>query len=165
MGPQTPSLHARRDARKVIVSVDTNVLIYATASSTGEREERAQDVIARWIRTGRSVLLLQTLAEFSDVALRKAKIPARRVRELTDAWRAALPVQAAASDDLPAALEAVRAHHLQFWDAMLWATARRIGVRCLLTEDLQDGRLLEGVRFVNPFNPANEELVNTILPA
>src|SRR5437016_417523 len=33
------------------------------------------------------------------------------------------------------ALEAVRAHRLSFWDAMLWALAQRAGVRCLLTED------------------------------
>ncbi|MEJ0071427.1 MAG: hypothetical protein WDO24_24820 [Pseudomonadota bacterium] len=35
----------------------------------------------------------------------------------------------------------------------------------LISEDFQDGRTLDGVRFVNPFNPTNDELVDTILPA
>ncbi len=47
-------------------------------------------------------------------------------------------------------LRAVRAHRLAFWDAMLWASAHRSGVRHLLTEDLQDGFAWEGVTF-NPF--------------
>jgi predicted nucleic acid-binding protein len=51
-----------------------------------------------------------------------------------------------------------------FFDAMLWATVKAAGCRVLLTEDLQDGRGLEGVRFVNPFDPANNSLVDLVLP-
>jgi len=58
----------------------------------------------------------------------------------------------------------VKKHRLAFWDAMLWAAAQRPGVRHLLTEDLQDGFELGGVRFVNPFEPANDRLVDEILP-
>lgn len=38
------------------------------------------------------------------------------------------------------------------------------GVRHLLTEDLQDGFELAGVRFVNPFDAANNRLIDEILP-
>jgi predicted nucleic acid-binding protein len=38
---------------------------------------------------------------------------------------------------------------------MLWASAQRARVRCLLTEDLQDGFILQSVKFVNPFKRAN----------
>jgi predicted nucleic acid-binding protein len=75
-----------------------------------------------------------------------------------------LPVQAAADSDLSAALEAVRAHRLAFWDAMLWASAQRAGVRHLLTEDLQDGFALQGVMFINPFKPENDQLIDKVLP-
>jgi predicted nucleic acid-binding protein len=115
-------------------------------------------------RAASSVLLLQTLAEFSNVALRKAKIPVKDIRRTIDAWRAVLPVQAADDDDLLRALEAVRAHRLAFWDAMLWASAHRAGVRHLLTEDLQDGFALEGVTFVNPFKREHDRLIDKLLP-
>lgn len=45
----------------------------------------------------------------------------------------------------------------------LWASAQRAGVRCLLTEDLQDGYMLQSVRFVNPFQRANDRLIDQIL--
>ncbi|HXW25583.1 MAG TPA: PIN domain-containing protein [Xanthobacteraceae bacterium] len=147
----------------MIVSFDTNVLVYATAPAS-VKADRARDVIARGMRGGENVLLLQTLAEFANVAIRKAGMPLDDARTAIDAWRAVLPVYAAEESDLAAALAAAKAHRLAFWDAMLWATARRIGVRCFLTEDLHDGLALDGVRFVNPFDPANDRLIDDILP-
>ena len=48
---------------------------------------------------------------------------------------------------------------------MLWATACRIGVHHMLTEDLQDGFQLHRVKFfVNPFKGANDALIDAILP-
>jgi len=51
-----------------------------------------------------------------------------------------------------------------FWDAMLWASARRAGVKHLLTEDLQDCFTLQGVTFINPFNRENDQLIDEVLP-
>ena len=48
----------------------------------------------------------------------------------------AAPVHAADESDLVFALEVVRAHRLPFWDAMLWASAQRAGVRHLLSEKM-----------------------------
>lgn len=56
-------------------------------------------------------------------------------------------------------LWAIRSRHLSGWDAMLWATLDQVGCRTLLTEDFQDGRTLGGVTFLNPFEPANSEVV------
>ena len=43
---------------------------------------------------------------------------------------------------------------MSYWDAQLWATARLNQVEVVLSEDFQDGRALDGVRFVNPFAPS-----------
>jgi predicted nucleic acid-binding protein len=147
-----------------MVSFDTNVLVYATASISDVKVTRARDLIARAMRAASSVLLLQTLAEFSNVAIRKARIPVKDIRRTIDAWLAVVPVQAADDSDLLVALEAVRVHRLAFWDAMLWATAQRAGVRHLVTEDLQDGFTLQGVTFINPFKRENDQLIDEVLP-
>jgi predicted nucleic acid-binding protein len=107
-----------------MISFDTSILVYATASGSDAKALRARDVIARAMRSGWAILLLQTLAEFSNVAIRKAGIPISDVRRTIDAWRAVLPVQAAEDGDLTAALEAVRAHRLPFWDASFGTTCR-----------------------------------------
>jgi predicted nucleic acid-binding protein len=148
----------------MMVSFDTNILVYATILAPLAKTHRARDLLVRGMRTGSCILLLQTLAEFSSVAIRKAGIAVDEVRTTIDAWRAVLPVHATEDDDLSAALDAVKKHRLAFWDAMLWAAAQRAGVRHLLTEDLQDGFELAGVSFVNPFEAANDRLIDEILP-
>jgi len=131
----------------MMVSFDINILGYAMVSIPLPKTDRARDLLVGGMRTGSCILLLQTLVEFSSVPIRKAGIGVDEVRTTIDAWRAVLPVQDTEDDDLSAALDAVKKNRLAFWDAMLWAAAQRAGVRHLVTEDLQDGFELAGVRF------------------
>jgi predicted nucleic acid-binding protein len=39
---------------------------------------------------------------------------------------------------------------IPYWDSLIWATARLYSVPNVLSEDCSDGRLLDGVRFLNP---------------
>jgi predicted nucleic acid-binding protein len=82
----------------MMVSFDTNILVYATLSVPLAKAHRARDLLVRGMRTGSCILLLQTLAEFSSVAIRKAGIAVDQVRTTIDAWRAVLPVQGTEDD-------------------------------------------------------------------
>jgi predicted nucleic acid-binding protein len=42
-------------------------------------------------------------------------------------------------------------YQLSFWDALIVAAAKAAGCGYLLTEDLQDGQDLDGVKVLNPF--------------
>jgi len=132
-------------------------------SGPGAKAKRSRDLIVRGMQSGLGILLLQTLAEFSNVAIGKAGIPIDDIRATIDA-SACGATHAAEEGDLTAALDVVKAHRLGFWDAMLWTGAQRVGVRQLVTEDLQDGFVLQDVRFVNPFERANDRLIDEILP-
>ena len=147
-----------------MICFDTNILVYATASISDVRVMRARNLVARAMRTASCMLLLQALAEFNSVAICKARIPVKDIRKTIDAWRAILPMQAADEGDLLIALDAVSARRLAFWDAMLWASAQRTGVGHLLTEDLQDGFVLQGVTFINPFKQKSDQLIDELLP-
>jgi predicted nucleic acid-binding protein len=116
------------------------------------------------MRNSSSILLLQSLAEFSNVATRKLGISTHSVRRRVTAWGNVLPVQAAMKEDVVSALEIVRRYHLAFWDALMCATAMRVGIRYLLTEDLHDGLALDGMTIVNPFAARTTGLIDRILP-
>ncbi len=142
---------------------DTNVLIYVLVIPPDPRAERAQELLARCIH-GSALLLLQALAEFSHVAMRKFAVSAGEVRRRVDAWRAIMPVYPAGEEDLDLALAFVGNYRIGFWDALMCATAERAGLRYLLTEDLQDGMRLGRLTIVNPFRPENSRLIDRILP-
>ncbi|HMR31339.1 MAG TPA: PIN domain-containing protein [Geminicoccaceae bacterium] len=145
------------------VSFDSNVLIYA-ADQNDRRQHRAIEVLDR-AATGPGLLSLQALAEFFHVVTRR-RIASRDLAEAqVEDWMKIFPIQRPDMESLREAIGVARRHAIPFWDAMLWATVKAGGCRFLLTEDLQNGRDLEGVRLVNPFDPANDGLIDLILPA
>jgi predicted nucleic acid-binding protein len=146
------------------LAFDSNILVYAVDRREGGRHVTAALLVERASRNRRGVLILQTLAEFYSVTTGKLKGRPEDMLRFLDRLRAVLAVHAADERDFDRATRGDR-HGLSFWDALLWATADRVGVRYLLTEDFQDGRTLGGVTFVDPFKGENERLLAEILPA
>ena len=135
---------------KVRFSLDTNILVYAVDVDAGERHERSKELMVQAARRD-CVLTVQALAEFFHVTTRKNLLELSRASAFVRDWLDVFQVVAADDTALVRAMDAVEAHRLSFWDAMLWATARRTGCAAILSEDMQDGRRLSGVTFVNPF--------------
>lgn len=148
-----------------MISFDTNILIYSVAPDAGARHQASAVLVERVIRSNNCVQPLQTLAEFFNVATRRMAMEPNRAALFVDDWRTVVRVEPASFSDLKDAMRAVRQHGLSFWDAMLWATVRRAGVRVLVSEDFQDGRTIEGVRIVNPFAAHNAALLDRELRA
>jgi len=144
------------------VTFDSNVLIYAVSRSD-PRHAAATALIERAARAD-GQQTLQSLAEWFDVLIRKYRMPANEAYGWVRSFQRLFAVVPADGSDLEAAVDAVARHGLSFWDAILWATANRPGCRVLFSEDLQDGRRLDGVLFVDPFAAANRKLVDLALP-
>lgn len=54
-------------------------------------------------------------------------------------------------ETLLAAIDLSRLHSFSFWDALIVRAASSAGCGLLLTEDLQHGQVVDGVRIENPF--------------
>ena len=146
------------------IGFDTNVLVYTLQTPENRHLDRANDLVDRAARSSSAGFLLQSLAEFSYVAIRKLRMDVRLVQRRIAAFREVAPVHGPTDEDLLLALDLVHDHRLAFWDAMMCATASRAGLRYLLSEDMQDGRHFGGLTIVNPFRPENGPLIDRILP-
>ena len=133
-------------------SFDTNILVYAVDRDAGERHERSKDLVAKAARRD-CVLTVQALAEFFHATTRKHLLAPSHASVFVRDWLEVFPVVSANDVALVDAIGGVEEHRLSFWDAMLWATARQSGSSTILSEDMQDGRRLGGVEFINPFAP------------
>ena len=131
------------------ITLDTNLLVYAVDAADRDRHRRAQTLINALLRYD-CVLTLQALSEFYFATTRRGKLSADAAQHALEGWQKMFPVVAAKPSTLNSAINAVAAHQLAFWDAMLWATAKDAGVTLLLSEDFQDGQIVEGVRIANP---------------
>jgi predicted nucleic acid-binding protein len=131
---------------------DTNVLLYLFDASVPEKKALAQEVFSGEAEAGRAVLSTQTLQEFYVNATRKLAEPlslevaAEQVRNFS-----LLPLVRVDEAMILAAAERNRSMSISFWDALIVEAALKAGADRLLTEDLQHGQRIEGLRVENPF--------------
>jgi len=131
-------------------SVDTNILIYSIDIDTGMRHEQARAVMDR-LPNADCVLTLQALAEFFHAVTRKDKMPAAEAAAMVHDWMELFPVVVDDGRTLTGAIRLKEAESFAFWDAMLVEAARASGVTRLLSEGMQDGRMVGALRIENPF--------------
>lgn len=127
--------------------VDTNVLAYAYDADSGDKGERAREVLAD---IDGAVVSTQVVLELFAVLTRKLGLTRAAADEATESLME-LEVVATDARLVREGLRISREHDISHWDAMIIAAAAASGCDVLLTEDLNDGQVIEGVRVVNPF--------------
>ena len=130
--------------------LDTNILVYADTGDDPRRQQRALQLIREHRLGGHAVLSVQVLQEFTNVALRKLRLPPALVRERLSFYQRfeLVPTTPALIED---ALDLHVLHGLSFHDALVVQAALAGGCQRLLTEDLQHGARVKGLQIVNPF--------------
>lgn len=131
--------------------VDSNILVYAFDVDAGKRHDRAKAVLKDLWNKKTGVVSMQVLQEFYSVVTRKIGTPLPRAtaRKIVSQY-ARWCVQTGPSD-IEAAFSVEDAVGIAFWDALIVAAAVRAGARRILTEDLNHGQIIAGVRIENPF--------------
>ena len=125
--------------------LDTNVLIYSVSKDA--RGVRAITVI----RDG-GLISVQVLNEFTHVARNKLRHPWPAIEAAITRFRIALgPVVSLTVETHAAALVRSRDHGFGIFDGLIVTSAIEAGCTELLTEDLQDGRVIDGLTIRNPF--------------
>ncbi len=132
--------------------LDTNVLVYADASDEPEKQKRAIELITAMRSAGTAVLSTQVLQEYVNVALRKLRLPPELIRQRIGFYRRFEMVTASA-DLIGGALDLHVLRSLSFYDALIVQAAIVGGCERVLSEDMQHGTVLGGVRIENPFAP------------
>lgn len=113
--------------------------------------------------TADCVLTNQVIGEFLNVVRTKAVISPVEGRSTAADSSFLFPLLPTTADQLIAASGLSEQHRYQFWDAVILTVAASAGVEYLLTEDMQDGATVHGIRLLNPFNPANHEMLDALL--
>src|SRR5450759_4266674 len=134
------------------VFLDTNILVYAYDISSGSKHDVARNIVADlWnFRTG--VLSIQVLQELFVTVTKKIPKPLD-VKTTRDIVRDFLLWEVVDNDGelMMAAMDVQMKYYYAFWDSLISAAAIKSGASILMTEDLNNGRIIEGVLIKNPF--------------
>ena len=131
--------------------LDSNVFVYLIDPDTTKRV-RARAIVERALSTNGTVSF-QVVQETLNAVLRKVPVPITDAdahdlleKTLRPLWKV-----------MPSVVLYRRALHVRgrygyaFYDSLIIAAALEAGCERLLTEDMQDGQQIEGLRIVNPF--------------
>ncbi len=132
--------------------LDTNVLLYAYDRQAEPRRSTAAALLRALWQGGGGILSTQVLQEFYVNVTRKipSPLPPASARAIVDhycTWQ----VERNDCDTVLRAAEIQQRHQLSFWDALIVAAAAQGAAETLLSEDLNSGQVIAGVRIVNPF--------------
>jgi predicted nucleic acid-binding protein len=135
--------------------LDANVLVYAHDRNEAMKGPQARALLTQLVVSGKPLVSTQVISEFYWTVTRKIPTPLDHGTALAEVQRFAsimqiIPMTWAV---LEKALQAVGSYGMPLWDAQIFAAAALHGADVLLTEDFQDGRVVEGVTFRNPFAP------------
>ena len=134
------------------IFVDTNILVYAHDLDAGLKHEIARSKIIDLWEDATGVLSTQVLQEFYITITRKIinpLTPAKTRGIIVNylAWQ----VELNDAQTILLASEFEERHKISFWDALIIAAASRTESIKILTEDLNDGQIIEGIMIENPF--------------
>lgn len=125
---------------------DTNVLLYLLSADEA-KADRAEAALS-----GGGVVSVQVLNEFASVTSRKLNMSIAETRESLAVIRAVCRVVPVSEETHDKGLEIVERYGLAVYDAMIVAAALLAGCGTLLSEDMQNGQVLDGRLTVrNPF--------------
>jgi len=124
---------------------DSNVVLYLL-SGDAAKADRAQNLL----ESG-GVVSVQVLNEVASVCLRKLKMPWNEVDALLLAVKTACEVVPLTLASHEKAAEVARRYQLSFYDANIVACALISGAVVLLSEDMHNGLLIDGLAIQNPF--------------
>jgi predicted nucleic acid-binding protein len=134
------------------IFVDTNILVYAHDTDAAEKHAIAAQALAELWESRNGIISTQVLQELYITLTRKVastitRNMARRLIRNYLTWELVLNDGAI----ILHAGEIEENYHLSFWDALIVAAAYSKNAAVILTEDLNHGQSIEGIRIRNPF--------------
>lgn len=131
---------------------DTNVLVYTVDRDEPEKSAMAGALAEEHLVDGYGAISVQVLREFY--------VSSQRLRHPLTEEQASQMVRyfstfrtlAENTDMVLTAVRRSREISVSFWDALIVEAALAAGADTLLTEDLQHGQAIEGLRVYNPFS-------------
>ena len=121
------------------VFIDTNVIVYLY--SEDEKDKQSCALAATVLNS--CVTSTQVLNEFSNVCLKKLKMPTEIIENAIDEISKEFDVELIDSKTIKKALDLHKKYNFHYYDCLILASALACGCKYVLTEDLNNGQIIE----------------------
>ena len=131
---------------------DTNVLVYAFDKNEAQKSPIAKQLISDYGSKGNLVLSTQVLQEFYVTVTRAGRsLLSKEAAEDIVSDLAEFPLIQIDKTIVLLAMKRHQSNEFSFWDSLIVEAALQSGCSTLLSEDMQDGRVIDSLTIHNPF--------------
>ena len=136
------------------VFLDTNILVYTVDKKDLGKHEESRSLVRRISSDHLPVISTQVLQEFYNAITSKMKIDKIVAKNVLHSYRN-MEIISADLSLIEQAVDISILFQLSFWDSLILAAAEQSNCSLVVTEDLNDGQMIRGMKIVNPFkNPS-----------
>ena len=130
---------------------DTNILVYAATNQDPHKADIAHELIRHALEVNHDgVISVQVMTEFVNVMKTRFNVAATEINEWISQFYPLLATEVT-MDVVRNALFIKEEYGIQFYDALIVATADKLGCTEIVSEDLHDEQVYCGMAVVNPF--------------
>ena len=132
------------------VFLDTNILVYAQDAKTPKKQRKSRELIASLAESADGVISTQVLQEFFVAATRKLGVAPLAAKGIVKTFAVFETVQVSPAL-IQEAIDCSILNQLSFWDSLILVAAASAGCGSVLSEDLNPGQAVLGMKVQNPF--------------
>jgi predicted nucleic acid-binding protein len=134
-----------------MIFLDTNILLYSIGSLPADAAKCkiACDLLDR-IDVALSMQVLQEFFHQTTRRSRTDRLTDVQAAAFVEAWQR-FPVQVIGIAEIRKAIAIRQRYQLPYWDSAIIAAALAQNCHTLMSEDMQHGLEIEGLRIINPF--------------
>lgn len=130
--------------------IDTNILIYSIDKFDKSKQKKARALLKEIAVSDTGVISTQVLQEFYVAATKKLNAAPLIVKEIINGFEKFEVVQITV-EIIKDAIDVSLLNKISYWDALIIASAETAKCTALITEDLNAGQIIRGVKIINPF--------------
>lgn len=132
------------------IFIDTNILIYSIDKFDKSKQKKARALLKEIAVSDTGVISTQVLQEFYVAATKKLNAAPLIVKEIINGFEKFEVVQITL-EIIKDAIDVSLLNKISYWDALIIASTETAKCTALITEDLNAGQIIRGVKIINPF--------------
>ncbi|MDR1047968.1 MAG: PIN domain-containing protein [Treponema sp.] len=133
------------------IFIDTNILVYILDKYDKNKQKIARKTLENIVENDIAVISTQILQEFYNICTMKLHIVPLRVKGYVHNYSENLEVVQNSSEIIERGIDISIISQISFWDALIIASAEYSKCSEIITEDLNDGQIINGIKIRNPF--------------
>ncbi|MDR0662640.1 MAG: PIN domain-containing protein [Spirochaetaceae bacterium] len=133
------------------IFMDTNILVYMLDKFDENKQQIARGTVKSIVENGSAVISTQILQEFYNICTTKLHLEPLKVKEYVHNYSENLEVVQNSTEIIERGIDISIISKISFWDALVIAAAEYSKCFEIITEDLNDGQIMNGIKIRNPF--------------